>query len=598
MTGGGPLEIAGAIRRLQPEVVAKIAAGEVILRPVSVAKELLENALDAGATQVEVEIREAADRFLSVADDGRGMAREDCLLSVERHATSKLVEENDLLNVRTLGFRGEALASIARVARLRILTSPDGVAGSDLRVRGGVQESIRPAARGRGTTVEVEDLFFNSPVRKRFLRSPASEIRLVQRLVAAYALGRSDLSFRLIVDGKAAIDYPAVSGETRLEQVYGARFREKVLPLRGDHPRLRIGGWVGIPEQARSGAQGQTVLVNGRWVTHPALGQALRQGFGDLIPAGKSPFAVLLIEAPEGSVDVNIHPTKREIRFHDEGLVFAEVVRTVKEATRRLIPAVSTGGTTTGPTGGWAPGAWRPDDEAISGSASASMLDLIYAPHVLRTRSETASAPLVRDAAASPVAEDPESAPMVPLWQLENRYIVAKVRQGILIVDQHAAHERILYEQALRQLAGEPATSQQLLFPIVVDLAPGETAMLESLAAQLPRLGIHAEEFGGGAAVLRAIPATWKESPAAMLRELLDDVAERTRRSEERLEALAASFACHSAIRSGTRLELDVMNRLIDELFATELPHGDPHGRPTYVILGIEDLDRRFGRSG
>jgi DNA mismatch repair protein MutL len=187
---------------------------------------------------------------------------------------------------------------------------------------------------------------------------------------------------------------------------------------------------------------------------------------------------------------------------------------------------------------------------------------------------------------------------MVPLWQLEDRYIVAKVRQGILIVDQHAAHERILYEGALRQLGGEPATSQQLLFPVVVDLAPGEESTLATLAKQLPQLGIHLEDFGGGAVVLRAIPSTWKEDPAAMLRELLDDVAERTRRSEERIEALAASFACHSAIRSGTKLELDVMNRLIDELFATNVPHGDPHGRPTYVILGTEDLDRRFGRSG
>jgi DNA mismatch repair protein MutL len=574
---------AGRIRRLKPEVVAKIAAGEMILRPLSVAKELIENAIDAGSGRIEIEIREAADRFLSCADDGCGMSSAECRLAVERHATSKLREEDDLLQIRSLGFRGEALPSIARVARLRVVTS-DGLEASELVVRGGHVEQLRPAARGKGTTVEVEDLFFNSPVRKRFLRSPVGEIRLIQRLIGAYALAFPEIDMRLLVDGRETMRLPAASSEDRLDQVYGARFREKVLPLQGEHPGIRVRGWVGIPEIARSGTGGQTIVVNGRWVSHPALGHALRQAFGDLIAPSRQPFAVLLLEVAGGGVDVNVHPTKREIRFHDEGAVFAEVVRVVRDATARLVPGMSAQGDR------WGSGGYVRDER--SDPASLGGLDLLYRP-------SHEDAPTGSTVPASPSSSvEGWRGPLVPVWQIQDRYILAQTRQGVLIVDQHAAHERILYERAMGWLAGEQATSQQLLFPAVVQLAPGEYATLESCIEDLPRLGIHLEPFGGDAVILRAVPATWEGDAASMLRDLLDDVSERTRRSEERIQALAASFACHSAIRTGMRLDEVTMNHLIDELFGTRLPHGDPHGRPTYIVLTAEELDRRFGRSG
>jgi DNA mismatch repair protein MutL len=573
----------GRIRRLRPEVVAKIAAGEMILRPLSVAKELVENAIDAGAGRIEVEVREAADRFFSCADDGCGMSPAECRLAVERHATSKLADEEDLLRIRSLGFRGEALPSIARVARLRIVTC-DGGEATELIVRGGHQEQLRPAARGKGTTVEVEDLFYNSPVRKRFLRSPAGEVRLIQKLIGAYALAYPGVEFRLLVDGRETMKLPAASPEERLEQVYGPRFREKVLPLRGEHPGIRVRGWVGIPEIARTGTGGQTIVVNGRWVSHPALGHALRQAFGDLIAPARQPFAVLLLEVAGGGVDVNVHPTKREIRFHDDGAVFAEVVRVVRDATRRLVPGMTAQG------GRWDAGGYV--REEAPNPASLGGLDLLYGPSA-GDAPEATGAPAI--AAGTP---DAWRGPLVPVWQIQDRYILAQTKQGILIVDQHAAHERILYERALGWLAGEQATSQQLLFPAVVQLAPGEYATLESCIEDLPRLGIHLEPFGGDAVILRAVPATWEGDAASMLRDLLDDVADRTRRSEERLQALAASFACHSAIRTGMRLDEVTMNHLIDELFGTRLPHGDPHGRPTYIVLTAEELDRRFGRSG
>jgi DNA mismatch repair protein MutL len=600
MSGQDADVMAGRIRKLRPEVVAKIAAGEMILRPVSVAKELLENALDAGALRIEIEVRGSADRFLSVGDDGCGMSEAELLLAIERHATSKLAEEADLLGVTTLGFRGEALPSIARVAALRITTSPDGGAGTELRVRGGHMEGMRPAARARGTTVEVEDLFFNSPVRKRFLRSPVGEIRLIQKVVAAYGHARPDVAFRLVVDGKESLHLEAAEPEARLEQIHGPRFREKVIALAGEHPRLKIRGWIGIPEIARAGSAAQTILVNGRWVSHPALGQALRQGFGDLIPPTRNPFAILILEPTAGSVDVNIHPTKREIRFLDEGIVFAEVARVVRAATTRLIPGLAEQG------GRWGATSYSAPADGAGPSPGFAAPDLFYGsqgPLIPRGQSDFRDA-VVPGVGGETLRESPDPAepsaghaPMVPLWQLHDRYIVAQTRQGILIVDQHAAHERILYEQAMRWLDGEQATSQQLLFPVVVQLAPGESETLESMLDEFPRLGIHVEPFGGDSVVLRAVPATWGGDPAAMLRDLLDDLSERTRRREERHGALAASFACHSAIRTGAKLDLPAMNRLIDELFATSLPHGDPHGRPTYVVLGISDIDRRFGRS-
>lgn len=580
------------IERLRPEVVAKIAAGEMILRPLSVAKELLENSLDAGSRRIEVDIREAADRYLSVRDDGCGMSSADCRLALERHATSKLRDEADLFDVATLGFRGEALPSIARVARLRIVTADGSGEGTELRAHGGSIDDVRPAARGRGTTIEVEDLFFNTPVRKRFLRSPAAETRLVNRLICAYGLAFPDVAFVLRVDAKVSLDLPQASAEDRLEQVYGSGFLSKVLPLEGDHPRLRIRGWVGIPEIARATASSQTLFVGRRWVSHPALAAALRQGFGDLLPPARQPFAVLMLDPARGTVDVNIHPTKREIRFADDALVFSEVARTVRGAARRLVPGIAA------TEAGWASTASRDEN-------------LRLAPETVREDfplfGETSRGLAARTITGDPVprgdAPGIESrgaagdAPPVPIWQVQNRYIVAPIRQGILIVDQHAAHERILYERALRWLGGEEAASQQLLFPVLVHLRPEEVSQLRAMTEDLARLGIHVEIFGADAVMLRAAPATWEGDLGTMLRDVVDDFTQRTRAREARISALAASFACHSAIRSGTRLDVPSMNALIDELFATGLPHGDPHGRPTYVILGTDDLDRRFGRT-
>jgi DNA mismatch repair protein MutL len=612
------------VRRLDPRVVAKIAAGEVILRPSSVVKELLENALDAGAANIEVSLGDGPDQWLQVADDGCGMSLDDLLAAVEPHATSKLASEDDLLRVSTFGFRGEALPSIARVARLAILTY-DGVEGQGHRllVEGGEQSRLEPAARSRGTTVRVEDLFFNSPVRKRFLKSPESEVRLIVRLTATCALAFPAVGFRLQHRGMPLLELAPADGlPARIAQVYGPSFAGKILPVEAGTKGGEIQGYIGIPELARPSTQHQTLLVNQRWVSVNWFSAALRQGYGDLIAPQRHPFALISLVLDPGRVDVNVHPTKREVRFLDEQVLFGDLMRAVKDQTQRLVPGWNLDPKDRGTGRLWESsglGDRRPGGEAGEGLRlpRQEILQMLYSAPPRPAEAEPAepgsAPPLVRETAggpdcseAAPAAGDEgagagdEARPggLIQLWQLHRRYIFAQTRQGLLIIDQHAAHERVIYEQALETLRGRPAVTQQFLFPLVVQLDREEEAAWSEFAAEMPRLGVDAEEFGNQALLLRGAPVLWTQDPEGRLRELLSELGSRRMRGEGREERLAASFACRSAIRTGQELTLEEMNSLVDQLFASRVPHGDPHGRPTFLQVSLEDLDRRFGRLG
>lgn len=611
------------VARLDPGVVAKIAAGEMILRPASVVKELVENALDAGARRIDVAIGERPDAWLEVSDDGVGMDREDLLLSLEPHATSKLRAEEDLLRVATLGFRGEALASIGRVSRLEIRTS-SGSSDGGLRVvvEGGDRRELTPIARPRGTSVRVEQLFFNSPVRKRFLKTPTGEMRVISRLLAALSLAYAEVGFRLSQQDRVLMELPSANDLlARLAQIHGGEIVERLLPLDYSTPRGRIFGFIGVPELARPGAAQQTLLVNRRWVSASWVGAALRQGFGDLLPAMRQPFAALLLESDPSRIDVNVHPTKREVRFFDESFLFGDMSRATRQALGSLVPS------------------WSLDPDDVGGSrvvsASAEPRGNASAhdrPDVTWTRTHAESWPLLFGAgvAASGESAPSEDAPhpgdaapgdgvashaavaapihpasttatsggLAPVWQLHERYLLAQTRQGLLIVDQHAAHERVLYEEALQNLNARPAPTQLLLFPKVIALDPQEWEVFSAQAADLSRLGIEADDFGGRSVLLRGVPSLWGSDPEGFFHDVLSELSHRpTRNGEERRRQLAASFACRSAIKSGQSLGLEEMNFLIDRLFATQTPHGDPHGRPTFVTVSMEDLDRRFGRS-
>jgi DNA mismatch repair protein MutL len=621
----------GRIHRLDPRTASRIAAGEVLDRPSAALKELVENALDSGARTIEISVDNSLDRAFEIADDGIGMSGDELALALERHATSKIIALEDLDRLATLGFRGEALPSIAEVSRLEILSRPRDPEGPAhrLTVEGGVPGEVTAAARAPGTTIVVKDLFFNTPARRKFLKSAMGELRIALRMLTAYALAHPETAFRFTVDGKPRLTLPqAASRRDRMVEVYGAHFVERLIETREERPGFVFEAWLGMPEMARVTRESQTLLVNRRWIQSPFLSQAIRQGYGNLIPPGRHPTALLALEVDPATIDVNIHPTKREVRFTREDAVFGFVTQTVARPLARLAPrylptarpelgpptlaeltheekrqenlfgpapgaggpgtrmgaigVITGGGTLAGGTGAAGPGgALRlvPRDEAAEGA-----------------RDTTGTTP---PQGASP--EAPASSRLPDLWQLHDTYVLAPIAGGLLIVDQHAAHERILYEEAMVRFRTGQAASQGLLFSLTVDLSREEFDLLLEVKDALEVLGFDLSALSPPAVIVRGVPAgIGARDPAALLRDLLDGLGENHGRSlakDEPWDRVAKSFACHAAVRAGERLSREEMNHLIDRLFATDLPHGDPHGRATFVRVDLHELNQRFGRS-
>lgn len=585
------------IRRLPEETASRIAAGEVIERPLSALKEVLENALDAGAHRIEVRIERSLDQGFSVSDDGAGIAAGELELALERHATSKLGALEDLERLATLGFRGEALPSIAAVSRLRLVSRPaDADAAAFVAVEGGRVVERGAAARSPGTTVEVRDLFFNTPARRKFLNSPGGETRAALRMLEGYALARPDVALRLLVDDRERFEWgTAASRRERAGQIWGARHAEQLVEARGERGGASVYGLLGLPEHARSTREGQVLLVNGRWIQNAALSQALRHAYGNLLPGGRFPTAILWVEVPPERLDVNVHPTKREVRFADDDAIFSLVAAACAQPLSRLYPpfTVVAGGGAEARLPAWAERVREtpPGDESQLGLALPGVASEPAAANGL-----PAAGP-----AAGPAGE-PE------LWQLHRTYILAPVRGGLVIIDQHAAHERILYEQARARLEGGEGASQGLLFPALVDLTHAQFQTLLEAGPQLRRLGWDLAPLGPPTVVIQGVPSDLKiEHPGLLLQDLLDGTAEGglphqhhggpALAQDDILERLARSHACHAAIRAGDPLSVEDMRSLVDRLFATERPHGDPHGRPTFVRLELDELHRRFGRS-
>jgi DNA mismatch repair protein MutL len=594
-----------SIRILSPELAAKIRAGEVIDRPAAVAKELVENALDAGSRLVAVQVAAGPERMIRVQDDGSGMTREDAMLSVRRHATSKLAHEEDLDAIRTLGFRGEALASIAEVARVTLSTRGAAeLTGTQIEVLGGTVIGVSGVGRSVGTTVTVEDLFFNTPARLRFLKSRDSESRAVARAVWGYILTYPAVHWRFSAAGREDVDLPEADDLLERWQVlYGRGASEGAAPF-AEEGDITVRGVLGAPEQARGSREQQVVAVNGRLVFSPALGAALRQGYGNLIPGDRHPMAVLLIEIDPAHVDVNVHPTKREVRFHDEGRVFQAVRNAVDAAMRRHVP-VSLGsgdfvGDPASPAGMGVPFAGGGAPAAAGGTATAPAPAARTDASTQTAIEEYAPAPQLapeRVAEGSTAVRENLLEPEIPIWQLHERYLLAPIRGGLVIVDQHAAHERVLYEEARARLYGDGAASQHLLFPRVVDVTADELDQLLLVEPHVRRLGYEISLFGEKQIAVRAVPAAVPEEAAVeALRGLLSGDETHGGADEPPEERVAKSFACHAAVRSGQALGPEERRALIDRLFATDLPHGDPHGRATYVRVSLEELDRRFGR--
>ncbi len=611
--------IAGmTIRQLPPTLVDRIAAGEVIERPAAAVKELVENAIDAGASRIEVVLREGGLALIAVSDDGSGMSAEELALAVERHCTSKLPED-DLLRIRSLGFRGEALPSIGAVSRLTVTTRRRGdEAASMLRVEGGAKGRVQPAAHPPGTRVEVRDLFFATPARLKFLKTPRTErdqaLDAVQRLAMAYPA----IAFTVTGDEeRVLLRLPAAApdllgGEPagrrqRLAAILGRDFAENAVAISSVREELRLTGLAGLPTLNRATAQQQYLFVNGRPVRDKLLAGAVRGAYQDFLARDRHPMVALFLDCPETEVDVNVHPAKAEVRFRDaarvRGLIVASLRNALAEAGHRAATTVA--GAALGsfrPGGGLAPhrGGFAysgPSPSLPSGLAEAAAS--FYEPQP-GFAAIAAAAPA---AAPDPNAAAADARQRFPLGaaraQLHGTYIVAQTEDGIVIVDQHAAHERLVYERMKARLAAGGVARQMLLLPEIVELEEPAAARLAARAEELAELGLVLERFGPGAVIVREMPALLGESDVSgLVRDLADELAEfgEALALKERLEEICGTLACHGSVRAGRRLNEAEMNALLREMEAT--PHSGQcnHGRPTYVELKLGDIERLFGR--
>ncbi len=573
----------GKIKILPSYVADQIAAGEVIERPASVVKELVENSLDAGASDITVELEEGGRALVRVSDDGAGMDRADALLALDRHATSKIASSADLIGVASYGFRGEALPAIASVCILELETAPANgqgrAEGTRVVAKGGCVETTEPAARSGGTTVTVRRLFYNTPARRKFLRSQRAETRASVQALTVLALARLDVSFKLISDDRVLVDAPRVSGVgDRIASLFGRRTAEELIPVDYATGAISVRGFVQRPADVKASGRKAFLFVNGRPFKDAFMVRAAENGYRATVPAGAKPTIFLSLGVSGDRVDVNVHPAKLEVRFRDRFLVERAVEEAVRHALRPIEAAAVVGGMTSRSANlKWTPTASRPEAFEV-GTPEPGFTELLLG---------CASS----DAYTSRVPEQ-------ELLQAFNTYIIFETPDGVMIVDQHSAHERVLYEQAMLELTGSKGSSQRLLLPLTIDLEPPELDVVESHKALLSSIGYEVEGFGGRSVVLHAVPNPHPRFDARRcFEELVADLGHNRPDGLNQLERFAATYACKAAIKAGQELDREEMAYLLSRLLACQLPPHDVHGRPTMVQLPRSELERRFGRS-
>lgn len=573
------------IKVLPIDIVNKIAAGEVVERPASVVKELVENSLDAGAKTVEVEIGHGGLQLIRVSDDGEGMDPGDMRLSLERHATSKITGYEDLLSIASYGFRGEALPSIASVSRLTMSSRPEGASSAwTIECDGGRIVTQKESAGNRGTTITVEELFANVPARRKFLKAEMTESRKVADELVSQAMANPKVSFRLVIDGKESFDYPAGPLEQRLEDILTEEVFRSMLPVDFGQRPLAVKGFALSPEKLLPRRRDQYLFVNDRRVSDRLAGSAIYRGYGPSL-LGRHPSYVIFLEISPKQVDINVHPAKREVRFRDEGLVF----NTVRSAIHRAMFQEQ------GAPDNLSPGSlgvfFGTDDRQNHGPEGLAQEDKKAVYQLYGSEEPKALGDLF--GVAEPRSENVS---LVSYWQAHNRYIFAGIKNGIIMIDQHAAHERVLFEELLK--SREKRLSQQLLFPIPLELNPSQKIAFEQFQDIFTSFGFDIKQFSGNTVVIEGLPAAAGDRVEGeeLIRNILSDLCQNPAATVEPSEKLAMSFACHAAVKAGQPLSQEEMNRLIDRLFATSSPYLDPHGRPAVIRLTLDDLERRFGR--
>ncbi|WP_170600242.1 DNA mismatch repair endonuclease MutL [Ruegeria arenilitoris] len=604
------------IRQLDEAAINRIAAGEVVERPASAVKELVENAIDAGATRIAIDIADGGKTLIRVTDDGCGIAPEDLPLALSRHATSK-IDGSDLLNIHTFGFRGEALPSLGAVGRLTITSRATGTEAAQIRVAGGRMEPVKPAALRAGTVVELRDLFYATPARLKFMRTDRAEAQAISDTVKRLAMAEPSITFTLRDvsgggEGRVVFRADCENGDlfdalhARLARILGREFAENALRIDATREGIRLYGYAALPTYSRGAAVAQFLFVNGRPVRDKMLTGALRAAYFDFLSRDRHPAAALFIDCEPTLVDVNVHPAKSEVRFRDPGVARGLIVSSLRHALAEAGHRAST--TVANAT----LGAMRPEPAPAT---PAWVYQMDRPSPAARAMAYQAQAPGFADLAnaysgsvVEPVAEaeQPDQTPPehLPLGaargQVHENYIIAQTADGMVIVDQHAAHERLVYEKLKTQMAENGVAAQALLIPEIVELSEGDCARLLAVADDLSRLGLTIEPFGGGAVAVRETPAILGEvSARAMILDILDELADQgeSQTVQARIEAILSRVACHGSVRSGRRMRAEEMNALLREMEAT--PHSGQcnHGRPTYVELKLSDIERLFGRS-
>ncbi len=609
------------IRQLPETLINQIAAGEVIERPAAAVKELAENAIDAGASRIDILIREGGASLITVQDDGIGMTADELALAVERHATSKLPDDN-LVHIASLGFRGEALPSIGAVSRLTLTSRPRADKTADaaaITVDGGKKSKVTPAAHPAGTKVEIRDLFYATPARLKFLKTARSEAGQVRDVVTRLAMAYPDIAFRLTHDDKAILDLPSADRLERLQQIMGRDFAENALPIALERDGIKLSGFAALPTLNRGTSQYQYFFVNGRPVRDKLTVGAVRGAYADFLARDRHPMLCLFLDMPPELVDVNVHPAKSEVRFQDSGLVRGLIVGGLKHAISQAghrastTVAAQTLQSFQSPAPPHTTQQWdgeyrqrQPSYKNFKGMADAGYTGSYYAAHKAASGNLALDgAPATRNFADEAPVNDAMTAAQqdFPLGaacaQVHETYIVAQTADGLVLVDQHAAHERLVYEKMKQDIAEGGIARQALLLPEIVEMDEPAVERLLARKAELEELGLVLESFGPGAVAVQEVPALLGATDIRQLvRDLADDIAAygQTVSLREKLESICGTIACHGSVRAGRRLTHDEMNALLRQMEAT--PHSGQcnHGRPTYVELKLNDIEKLFGR--
>ncbi|MBZ5495843.1 MAG: DNA mismatch repair endonuclease MutL [Acidobacteriia bacterium] len=615
--------------RVLPEILAnKIAAGEIVERPASVVKELLENSLDAGARALHLSVEAGGKKRIVVRDDGEGMTQDDAILAFEHHATSKLQSADDLAAIATLGFRGEALPSIASISRLTLRTrheaEPDSAPGTEVEVHGGTMRSVKAIPWDRGTEVAVRDLFFNLPARRKFLRAHDTELGHITRLVTHYALARPELRFTLESEGRKLIDVvPVPSVRERAYQLFGDSFLKNLVEISGRAGDVAIHGFASQPHEQKTNPYSQFFYVNRRMVRDKVMTSAVRQAYLNSIPSSAYPVVLLFVELPYDQIDVNVHPAKTEVRFRDQSLVHDLIRESILRALvgTRSIPVYEHHGSANWPHAGIVPGGAAMAGDPDGGHAGPfDFSPPAFAPdpfqrafnyplrevpqippipladhHTLRMRPE-----LLLGAPPDSAREIFHPVGVRILGQIQESYIIACDRDGLLIIDQHVAHERVLYEKIALAMSRNAVETQGLLVPVTIELAPHQAALLDRALPELNRNGFQVEGFGSNTVLVRSVPAVARELDCQkLLSEIVEglEMEERTLDVERIKDRIAVSMACRAAIKVHMPLTIEKMQWLLDELGQTQIPTNCPHGRPIILRFSLYEIERNFGRA-